>query len=267
MTIRVLVGVLAALLIVAAMIWLLQRRMIYFPTDGVPPVGEALPGWQEATITTPDGLALYGWFSPSPDDAPVVIVFNGNAGNRSYRAPLGSGLASEGFGVLLLDYRGYGDNPGHPTAEGLALDARAAVDWVRRQAPEHELVYFGESLGAAVAIELALAEPPAALVLRSPFTSLAAMADLHFPLPVRWLLRDQYPSIDRIGGIGTATLVIAGTDDSIVPIEQSRAIFEAAPDPKDLVMVAGADHNDFALTAGPEVIERTARFIDEFGSG
>jgi fermentation-respiration switch protein FrsA (DUF1100 family) len=141
------------------------------------------------------------------------------------------------------------------------------VDWVRWQAPEHELVYFGESLGAAVAIELARAEPPAALVLRSPFTSLADLADLHFPLPVRSLLRDRYPSIDQIVDVGTATLVIAGTDDSIVPIEQSRAIFEAAPHPKELVIVAGADHNDFALTAGPEVIKPTARFIVEFGSG
>jgi fermentation-respiration switch protein FrsA (DUF1100 family) len=264
---RFLLGILAAMLIVVAVIWLLQRRMIYFPAAGVPPVEERLPGWEEAAFETADGLTLHGWFSPPPNDSPVVVVFNGNAGNREHRATLGSGLASKRFGVLLLDYRGYGDNPGHPTAGGLALDARAAVDWVRRRAPNHDVVYFGESLGAAVAIELAVSDPPDALILRSPFTSLADMADVHFPLPVRWLLRDRYPSIDQIGKVGAPTLVIAGTDDSIVPIDQSRAIYEAAPSPKELVVVQGADHNDFALTVGPEVIEPTVRFIAEVGSG
>ncbi len=97
----------------------------------------------------------------------------------------------------------------------------------------HDLVYFGESLGAAVAIELAVADPPTALVLRSPFTSLADIADVHYPfLPARALLRDEFPSLDRIGGLTTATLVIAGSEDSIVPIDQSRAIFAAAPEPE-----------------------------------
>ena len=257
---RFLLGVVVVMLIVVGGIWLLQRRMIYFPSSGVPPVDELLPGWEEATFETTDGLTLDGWFTPPSEDSAIVIVFNGNAGNRAYRVSLGAGLAKEGLGVLLFDYRGYGDNPGHPTAEGLARDARAAVGWVQQRAPGHDLVYFGESLGAAVAIELALSDPPVALVLRSPFTSLADLADVHSPFPVRGLLRDRYPSIDRIDQVRAATLVIAGSEDSIVPIDQSRAIFEAAPDPKELVIVAGADHNDFTLVSGPEVIGATARY-------
>lgn len=265
---RFLLGIVIVMLIVVGGVWLLQRRLIYFPSSGVPPVDELLPGWEEATFETTDGLTLGGWFTPPPGDSPVVMVFSGNAGNRAYRAPLGAGFANEGFGVLLFDYRGYGDNPGHPTAEGLALDARAAAAWVRQRAPGHDLVCFGESLGAAVAIELALFDPPAALVLRSPFTSLADLAAVHYPLlPARALLRDEYPSIDRVDQVRTATLVIAGSEDSIVPIDQSRAIFEAAPDPKELVIVSGADHNDFALVSGPEVIGATARFITHAGTG
>jgi fermentation-respiration switch protein FrsA (DUF1100 family) len=264
---RFLFGIFVAMLVVLGALWLFQRRLIYFPAPGVPPVDERLPGWEEAAFETTDGLILHGWFTSPPEDAPVVVVFNGNAGNRAGRAPLGVGLAAEGFGVLLFDYRGYGDNPGHPTAAGLALDARAAVQWTRQRAPGHDLVYFGESLGAAVATELALTDPPGALVLRSPFTSLADLAAVHYPLlPARALLRDEYPSLDRIGGVTSAILVIVGAEDSIVPIDQSRSIFEAAPHPKELVVVAGADHNDFVLVAGSEVIEPTARFIVATGS-
>ncbi len=258
---RFLIGLVVVLLVVVGVIWLFQRRMIYFPTRSVPPVEEALPGWEEAAFATSDGLTLHGWFAPPPEGAPVVVVFPGNAINRAARAPLGAALSAEGFGVLLVDYRGYGDNPGHPTEAGLARDARAAVQWVRQRARDHPLVYFGESLGSAVATGLAVEDPPLALVLRSPFTSLPDLADVHSPLPVRGLLRDRYPSIDRIGGVATATLVIGGSEDSIVPIEQSRALFEAAPSPKELVIVSGADHNDFELVTGPEVIEATVRFI------
>jgi fermentation-respiration switch protein FrsA (DUF1100 family) len=265
---RFLLGIVVALLVVVGGFWLLQRRLIYFPARGVPPVEERLPGWEEAAFETTDGLTLHGWFTAPLQDSPVVVVFSGNAGNRADRAPLGSGLSGKGFGVLLFDYRGYGDNPGHPTAARLALDARAAVEWVRQRAPEHDLVYFGESLGAAVAIELALSDPPVALVLRSPFTSLADLAAVHYPLlPVRVLLRDEYPSLDRIGGVVTATLVIGGAEDSIVPVDQSRAIFEAAPHPKELMMVAGADHNDLPLVSGPEMIEPAVRFIREHAPG
>jgi len=260
---RFVFGIFIAMLVVLGGLWVFQRRLIYFPTRGVPPVNEQIPGWEEAAFETTDGLTLHGWFTPPPEDAPVVVVFNGNAGNRAGRARLGVDLATEGFGALLFDYRGYGDNAGRPTEAGLALDARAVVAWVQQRAPGHALVYFGESLGAAVAIELAVADPPAALILRSPFTSLADLAAVHYPLLPRVLLRDEYPSLDRIGRVASPTLVIGGVKDSIVPIEQSRAIFEAAPHPRELLIVVGADHNDLALVAGSEVIEATARFITE----
>ena len=114
-------------------------------------------------------------------DEPIIIVFSGNAGNRSDRLTLGTRLGADGAGVLLTDYRGYGGNPGRPSEDGLAVDARAALSFVEISMPGHPIVYFGESLGAAVAVELATEAPPAALVLRSPFTSLEDAARANVP--------------------------------------------------------------------------------------
>jgi hypothetical protein len=245
---------------------LFQRRLIYLPAHDIPPVEQVLPGWTEEVIVTGDGIELRSWFSAPQQNAPVVIVFHGNAGNRADRVPLGSRLAAEGFGVLLVDYRGYGGNPGRPTETGLALDARAAAHFVAERAPGHPLVYYGESLGAAVAVELAVAEPPAALVLRSPFTSLVDVAATHYRLlPVGMLLWDRYPSDERIRLVRAPVLVVLGSDDSIVPPAQSRTIYELAGEPKELVVIDGVDHNDYELLAGSRLIETMIGFITKSG--
>jgi fermentation-respiration switch protein FrsA (DUF1100 family) len=124
------------------------------------------------------------------------------------------------------------------------------------------LVYFGESLGSAVAVRLAVEHPPHAVILRSPFTSFVELGRLHYPiLPVGWILRDQYPSIDRIAKLGCPLLVIAGSADSIVPASQSRRLFEAALEPKRLELVEGADHNDEVIAAGPRVVGAVTGFL------
>ncbi len=263
-----LIWLLAVAAILVAGLWFFQRRLIYLPSGQVPPIADVLPGWSEQVIATADGLDLLAWYSSPELDKPVVVVLPGNAGNRSDRAPLGAKLAEEGFGVLLVDYRGYGGNPGHPSERGLALDAKAATSFVREEAPGHEVVLFGESLGAAVAIGLAVEQPPVALILRSPFTSLADVAAVHYPfLPVRALLRDTYPSRDRIGGVASPVLVIAGSTDSIVPPVQSRTIHELASPPKELVVVEGADHNDYELLAGSELVAAVVRFVADSVAG
>ena len=191
-------------------------------------------------------------------------MFNGNAGNRAYRSGLARAFRAHGVAVLLFDYRGYGGNEGRPTEAGLAFDARAARAYLatRADVDPQRVVYFGESLGAAVAIGLAVEHPPAALVLRSPFTSLADVGRVHYPfLPVRWLLRDRFQSLERIAQIASPVLVIAGDRDRVVPLEQSRQLYAAASAPKRLVIISGADHNDEALVAGPEVIQATLQLL------
>ena len=245
--------------IVLALVWAGQRRMMYFPMGLAPaPAQAGLPGAEAVIFQTADGLSLAGWFlAPRPPVRGAVLVFNGNAGNRSHRALLARALSEDGHGVLLFDYRGYGGNPGSPSEAGLMADARAARAWLlqRRDVDALQLVYFGESLGAAVAASLAVEAPPAALILRSPFTSMTDVAAVHYPfLPVRWLVRDRYPTADRIAGLRSPLLVIAGSDDSIVPAAQSRRLFDQATVDKAILVLPGADHNDPALLAGEEMI-------------
>jgi fermentation-respiration switch protein FrsA (DUF1100 family) len=264
--IRVAAVAIAAGVAVLAFFWLAQRRIMYFPSHDVPPPAQVgLARAENVTFKTADGLTLHGWFvSSSVRGAATVIVFNGNAGNRSYRADLAGRLAAQGLAVLLFDYRGYGGNDGSPTEDGLALDARAARDYVlsRADVTPSRVVYFGESLGSGVAVRLAVEHPAAAVVLRSPFTSFVDVGRVHYGwLPVGVLLRDRYPSIDRIRQINSPLLVIAGSNDTIIPVGQSRRLFDAAREPKRLVIVEGADHNDESVSAGPEVVAAVTSFL------
>ena len=249
---RALLVVLVVVVLVTGLLWTFQRRLIYLP-QGTP--GPAPAGAREVVLTTADGLRLGGWFFPGDDGAPAVLVANGNGGHRGLRAPLAEALQAAGLSVLLFDYRGYAGNPGSPSEEGLALDVRAARAFLLQEVGDR-LLYYGESLGAAVVTELATERPPAGLVLRSPFTDLAAAGGVHYPfLPVRLLLRDRYPVREQVARIHVPTTVVYGTADTIIPPEQSRAVARAAADLHGLVAVPGADHNDLALLDGPELIE------------
>lgn len=258
--------------LVVGLAWAFQRRLVYLPDPRpVPPVSTTLPGAQEVVFPTADGLALTGWFVPArrPADA-TVLVLNGNAGDRSARAPLADALAAAGLSVLLFDYRGYAGNPGSPSEAGLAADARAARDYLltRPDVRPDSLVYLGESLGAAVAVGLAAEHPPAALVLRSPFTSLADVGRLHYPyLPVRTLLKDRYDSAARIGAVPGPVLVVAGGADRVVPARQSRQLYDAARGPKRYVEIPGADHNDWELLAGDRFVGEVLAFVRFKGGG
>ena len=194
--------ILAASVVVAGIIvlaWMFQRTLIYFPFGEAPgPRDVGLTQAEVVAFPTADGLTLHGWFVPSSGSPPAhtVLVFNGNAGNRAYRAPLAAALERQGLQVLLFDYRGYGGNEGKPTEAGLRADAQAAYSYLleRGDVDAARLIYFGESLGTALAIALAVEHPPAGVILRSPFTSLVEVGQTHYPfLPVRSRL-DAGPS-------------------------------------------------------------------------
>ncbi|MBE3064993.1 MAG: alpha/beta hydrolase [Spirochaetes bacterium] len=252
---------------VLALIWTMQRRLMYFPAGGVPTPGElGLTGVEPVTFETIDGLGLSGWFFAASGPSPrvTVVVFNGNAGNRAHRAPLAAALRRHGLQVLLVDYRGYGGNPGAPSKNGLAVDGRAARAYLagRPDVDRSRIVYFGESLGTAVAVDLAVEHPPAALVLRSPFTSMRDLGQHHYPfLPVDLLLRDRFAAIDQIQRVRVPLLVIAGGHDRIVPIENTRRLYDAAVAPKTLFVLPDADHNDYELLAGDKMIQAVVRFL------
>ena len=250
-----------------ALVWSQQRRLIYFPSPGpVRPAATVLPNGQDVVLNTDDGIRLAAWYFPVSGGGPAVLVCNGNGGDRSGRVALAAALNRIGLSVLLFDYRGYGGNEGQPSEDGTAADARAAQSWLAAQPGVEKIVYFGESLGAAVAVGLAVEKPPAALILRSPFTSLPDVGAMHYPwLPVRWLLKDRYPSIDRISSVHVPVMVIAGDRDDIVPESLSRRLYEAANEPKRYVLVPGAGHNDPALVDGPQMIAQIQGFLSATG--
>ncbi|MEN8041328.1 MAG: alpha/beta hydrolase [Actinomycetota bacterium] len=249
-------------------LWSLQRRLIYFPEQQLPSQGIVAPEAEAVEFTTDDGLTLNGWFFAHPQADAAVVVFNGNGGNRGGRVGLARSLASLEHGVLLFDYRGYGGNQGQPSEEGLIADGLAAVRFVggRPDVDPTKIIYFGESLGAAVALGVAEQIEPAALVLRSPFASLASVGSIHYPiLPMSMLLRDRYDNVERIGRIAAPLLIVAGSADGTIPIDESRHLYDAAAEPKELVVIEGADHNDYELAGGPQLIEAVGEFLAEHG--
>jgi fermentation-respiration switch protein FrsA (DUF1100 family) len=262
--VRVALVVGSVVLLLLAVLWGCQRQLIYLPDSSAVPTRA---GAKEVVLETSDGLRLgASLVRPQQRDRGVaVLVANGNGGNRAGRAPLAQALAAEGLTVLLFDYRGYGGNEGSPSEKGLARDVRAAQEYlVEYGVPAERMVYFGESLGAAVVTELATERPPGGLVLRSPFVDLASVGQVHYPfLPVKLLLRDKFPLAEQLAGVKVQVSVVYGSDDSVVPPEQSRSVAEAAPTLKDLVEVAGADHNDAALVHGPEVIAAVVKLADQ----
>ena len=252
-----------------AMLWALQRQLIYFPDPTpVPSAGHAITGARDVTLHTADGLQLSAWFVPATgqvDTGMAVLVAPGNGGNRAGRAGFAEELSSRGLAVLLMDYRGYGGNPGRPSEHGLAADADAAVVALEELGyPPQRTVYFGESLGSGVVAALQRRHPPAGMVLRSPFTELADVGAHHYPwLPVRALLRDRFPVAEHLTREVPIT-VIYGDHDSVVPTVLSARVADHAPSLVERVVIPGADHNDPVMFGGrvADVVARLAQGVN-----
>ncbi|GAA5136033.1 alpha/beta hydrolase [Pseudonocardia adelaidensis] len=263
MVVVAVVAAVAVVVVAVALAWVFQRRLVYLPfgaPDG--PAGRYLDGGRDVALHTDDGLELTAWWAPAtgPARGPTVLVAPGNGSSRLLRVPLARALAAEGFDVLLVEYRGYGGNPGSPTEEGLAADVGAAYRYLveeRGVAPDR-LVLFGESLGGAPLTRLASERPAGSLVLRSPFTSLADVGVRAYPfLPVRALLRDRFPLLEQVRSVRAPVAVVAGGADEIVPVEQSRAVADAAGG--SYVELPGVRHNDPELDSGPAVVGAVVR--------
>jgi hypothetical protein len=252
--------------VLMGLLWAFQRQLIYHPDPSpVPPAAEVIAGASDVTLRTSDGLALGAWFVPAPaEPRPVddiaVLFAPGNGGNRLGRADFAAELRRRGFAVLLMDYRGYGGNPGSPSESGLAADALAAVDALEELGyPPERTIYFGESLGTGVVATLQNERPPAGVVLRSPFTELADVGSHHYPwLPVRQLLRDTYPVLELVRASEVPTTVIYGDRDVVVPTRLSASVADGAGSLFEEVVLRGADHND-SVMFGAQVADAVQR--------
>ena len=254
---RALLVIGGAWLLLTVLAAVFQRSMIYLPDRAEPSPPEDV---EVVVMTTEDDLELNAWLL-APEGGPAagtstILLAPGNAGNRAGRVPTARGLVDRGHAVLLVDYRGYGGNPGSPSEAGLLADVRAARDHLddREDVDSDRIVYLGESIGTAVVAALAAERPPAALVLRSPFPELADVGRSAYPfLPIRTLLRDRYPTLEHLSGVDAPLLVVAGDSDRIVPTRLSRAVAQATG--AELVEVPGAGHNDAALFVGERFLD------------
>ena len=257
----------AVYLALCAAAFLLQRHYLYFPSGALPtPVQARLKGFSAVTLETADGLKLTAWWKAPPGtNAPVVVLFHGNAGSIADRAVKAAAFAEAGFGMLLVEYRGYGGNPGRPHEAGLYADARAAARFLEAQGiARTRWVLYGESIGGGPAVQLAqeLASaggPAGAVILEAAFTSTADIAAVHYWfLPVHVIVSDRFDNAAKIASIAAPLLIMHGARDDIVPPAQAHRLHELAREPKTLKLLASAGHNDLW---GPEAAQAAIGFI------
>jgi uncharacterized protein len=250
-----LVGIFALIGIVAR---LLHRYFIYIPDrTRVAPNETGLSGVEEIVFKAADGTKLIAWYLPARRGKPTLLYFPGNSGNTACRAGKIATIGSNGYGVFMLNYRRYGGSEGRPTEARITADAVGAYDCLRGQgvAP-HDIVAYGESLGTAVATRLTLQRHVKALVLEAPFTSIVDVGKLlwkGFPLGV--IMVDQYRTIDRIADITVPLFIVHGGRDAIIPLGQARQVFHAASEPKSMMVLPQAGHNDLFERGAWEKVE------------
>lgn len=235
--------------ILVLVMMMLEESLLFFPMRY--PEGQwQVPGLNpvDAWFQAKDGTRLHGWYLPHQHPKAVILFCHGNAGNVTHRADTIHVLRDwVGASVLVFDYRGYGRSEGSPNERGILQDARAARAWLaqKESIPESQIVLMGESLGGAVAVDLAASDGAKALVLQSTFTSIPDIAAHYYPwLPVRWLIRNRFDSIGKIASYHGPLLESHSDADSIIPYAFGRRLFDAANQPKRFIKLEGLDHND-----------------------
>ncbi len=253
---------------------LLEERIIFHPSRLIEATPDAagLP-YEDLRLRTKDGETLAGWLVTAPSPRATILFLHGNAGNLSHRLHHLAGLRGTGFSVLIIDYRGYGESSGSPSEEGLYRDARAAWEelTLERGVPARRLVLYGESIGSAVALHLAVdlrragEEGPGAIVLEGAFTSAVEMGRRIFPfLPIRWIARSRFDNLSAVREVGAPTLFIHAGRDEVVPIWMGRRLHAAAAAAavKEFHEVPGAGHNTTWLSAAPPLQDVIRGFVD-----
>jgi fermentation-respiration switch protein FrsA (DUF1100 family) len=247
-----------------------ERAATFYPVafDGGP--SWRLPrGAEDVWIKTRSGSRLHGWLVRTQGVAPAatVVYFHGNGGNLSYVGWLAEELAGRGFDVLLFDYKGYGRSEGATADErSLYEDADAVYEYltVEQGRPPERLVLYGQSLGTAVAVDLASRRPCGALILESGLSSASDMAALLMPWAPRLLHRlgrNRLDTARKLARVSRPVFVAHGDSDDIIPVEQGRTLYEAAREPKRLLILPRAGHNDLVATGGDAYLDQLAEFI------
>ena len=250
----------------------LERRLLFFPfktLEGSP--SDLALKFEDVTLKTSDGVTLHAWFVPHVKARATLILSHGNAGNISHRLGnlrlLHDKVKSN---VFAVDYRGYGRSEGSPSEQGTYRDAEGALRHLRarQEIDPKNVVIFGQSLGAAVAAELASRETCLALILEAPFVSVREMARVALPwLPIGPLIRTRYEVIETIKAVKAPILILHGDRDEVVPFDHGKRVFAAAPEPKEFYTIAGSHHNDTYVVGGDAYFATLKNFIEKAALG
>ena len=234
----------AAYLAAIGYLFAFQRDYVFKPTGALASAAEkGLPGVEVITLKTADGTTLTGWFQPAEPGKPTLLYFHGNAGNVSERAKRFRQVVDSGFGFLAMSYRGFAGSEGSPSESALVSDGLEIFDWLAKRSDA--IVIYGESLGTGVATEVAAQRQARALVLEAPFAAALDIAAATYPwVPVSFLMRDPFLSREHILSVEEPVLVIHGTADQVIPVEQGRRLFDVAHEPKSLAVIEGGTHSD-----------------------
>ena len=252
-------GVIAIYLALLALLFVMQRRLLFVPNTQRPDLADAAlgPKMRPIEIATVDGLRLLAWYQPPAGNPGALMLYlHGNAGHIGNRSDRVRPYLEAGFGVLLAEYRGFGGNPGRPSEAGFYCDARAALDFLAQQGvAARRIVLYGESLGTGVAVQMAIEREYGALVLEAPYTSVAAVAQSRYWMfPVRSLVLDRFDSLSKIGRVRCPVFVMHGERDQVIPIRYGRELFLAAPEPKEAKWFAEGNHTNFDEFGGPAAV-------------
>ncbi len=253
-------------IVICAYVYFFQNRFIYYPTRDIEVTPDAVGmAYEDVFLDVSPADRINGWYIPGRPDRRTVLFLHGNGGNIGHRVSHLQFLRSLGVSVLIIDYRGYGRSNGSPSEENLYADAGAAYEWLTRTkhlAPDQTIIW-GESIGGAVAVELATKSPCAGLILESSFTSLRDMARRVFGfLPTGLLLRSEFNAVDKLARLSIPVLITHSLEDDIVPYEMGRKLFEAARAHKRFIELSG-EHNDREYLTNSEYIAAVDTFLTD----
>jgi alpha-beta hydrolase superfamily lysophospholipase len=238
--------------------WAYEPAFVFYQLQrpGIAPAKAGLNGFTEVSVRTEDGIDLYGWWGPPQPGHGAIVVFTGSGVSLIDYGGLLGDFAGHGFGVLGIDYRGNGASPGVPSEKAWRRDARAAFDFVRREAPQAKIALYGQSMGSGFAVGLALERPAVGVLIDSGYASVVRLFQrgglplVHVPFPARLLMTDTIDSEAIVGRLRVPLFVIHGTEDWAIPVGEARRLYTAANEPKELIEVVGAGHA--AVWFGPQ---------------
>jgi uncharacterized protein len=244
----------------------IENFYVFFPQTSFDITPDDLHlNYRDVYFYSQDNEKLHGWLFQTKMSDPVVVISHGNACNISHMLDYANIFTRENLQVFLFDYRGYGKSKGTPSERGIYMDAQAAYDYLVNEEkilPDN-IILFGQSLGAATAIDVAIKNHVRSIIIEGAFTSTKDMSKRIFPMNfVSFLLPRNYNNLEKITHIHVPKLIIHGEDDEIVPFSMGKRLFEASGDPKYFYAIKGAGHNDALIVGGDEYFQDLTYFIN-----